>query len=234
MRTIIKKTSLLLLGWTTIIPLANAQDKFEVSGNVELVSSYVWRGMDQESGASLQPSLTLGYKGFSLEAWGSGSLSDFHPQEFDITLGYSTGGFGISVTDYWWEGAGAPYGHYKDSHYFEGTVSYNFGEKCPLTLSWSTMCAGADKDEKGDRYYSSYFNAAYDIALPKEITLTPSIGINPYKSRYDEDFNVMDISLKASKDIKITNSFSIPLYVQAIVSPAYDHAYLIAGLNIGF
>ena len=44
----------------------------------------------------------------------------------------------------------------------------------------------------------------------------------------------MDISLKASKDIKITNSFSIPLYVQAIVSPAYDHAYLIAGLNIGF
>lgn len=87
MRTMIKTTSLLLLGWTTIIPLANAQDKFEVSGNVELVSSYVWRGMDQESGASLQPSLTLGYKGFSLEAWGSGSLSDFHPQEFDITLG---------------------------------------------------------------------------------------------------------------------------------------------------
>lgn len=233
MKTFIKVTGMAVVGLVTLLPL-KAQDKFEVSGGVDLVSNYVWRGMDQASGASFQPALGLSYKGVSLGAWGSSSITDLDPQEFDITLGYSTGGFGISITDYWWAGTDAPYGHYKDSHFFEGTISYNFGEKCPLTLSWSTMFAGGDKDESGDRYYSSYFSAAYDISLPKEITLTPAIGINPYKSMYDKDFNVMDISLKAAKDIKITDNFAIPLFVQAIVSPACDHTYLVAGFNVGF
>ncbi len=233
MKKIIRVASLLAISFATIFPM-KAQDKFEVSGGADLVSNYVWRGMNQESGVSLQSALNFAYKGFSLGAWGNGSLSELEPQEFDITLGYTVGGFGISITDYWWNGTSAPYGHYKDSHFFEGTVSYNFGEKCPLTLSWSTMFAGGDKDAKGDRYYSSYFSASYDIALPKEITLTPSVGINPYKSMYDKDFNVMDISLKAAKDMKITDGFSIPLYVQAIVSPACDHTYLVAGFNVGF
>lgn len=236
METICKKQFCLLFGLgMALLPLeANAQDRFEVSGGIDALSDYVWRGMDQCSGASLQPSLGFAYKGVSLSAWGSGSITDLEPQEFDITIGYSIGGFDISITDYWWNGKNAPYGHYKDSHYFEGTVSYSFGEKCPLNLSWSTMFAGADKDEAGNRYYSSYFSAAYDISLPKEITLTPAIGINPYKSQWDKDFNIMDISLKAAKDIKITDSFSIPLFVQAIVSPACDHTYLLAGFSVGF
>lgn len=34
-----------------------AQDKFEVSLGADVVSKYVWRGFDQGSGASVQPSL---------------------------------------------------------------------------------------------------------------------------------------------------------------------------------
>ena len=43
-----------------------------------------------------------------------------------------------------------------------------------------------------------------------------------------------DIALKASKNINITDHFSLPLFVQAIVSPSFDKTYLIAGLSIGF
>ena len=77
-----------------------AQDKFEVSLEADVVSKYVWRGFDQGSGASVQPSLGLAYKGVSLSAWGSTSITDLEPKEFDITLGYSIGGFSITVTDY--------------------------------------------------------------------------------------------------------------------------------------
>ena len=127
------------------------------------------------------------------------------------------------------------YGDYKHDHHFEGTLAYNFGENFPLTLSWSTMFAGGDDNKDGDRAYSTYINASYNIACPAEITLTPSVGFTPWKGMYDADGAAFtDIALKASKNINITDHFSLPLFVQAIVSPSFDKTYLIAGLSIGF
>ena len=128
-----------------------------------------------------------------------------------------------------------PYGDYKHDHHFEGTLAYNFGENFPLTLSWSTMFAGGDDNKDGDRAYSTYINASYNIACPAEITLTPSVGFTPWTGMYDADGAAFtDIALKASKNINITDNFSLPLFVQAIVSPSFDKTYLIAGLSIGF
>ena len=47
-----------------------AQDKVEASVGADIVSGYIWRGQDL-GGVSLQPSASIAYKGFSLEAWGS-------------------------------------------------------------------------------------------------------------------------------------------------------------------
>ena len=54
----------LVLGAALLVPgMANAGD-FVVSGKADFVSDYIWRGLDQNSGFSIQPSLTLSYKGF--------------------------------------------------------------------------------------------------------------------------------------------------------------------------
>ena len=47
-----------------------AQDKVEASVGADLVSGYIWRGQDLGN-VSIQPSLSIAYKGFSLSAWGS-------------------------------------------------------------------------------------------------------------------------------------------------------------------
>ena len=140
----------------------------------------------------------------------------------------------MTVTDYWWTGVDQPYGHYDKQHFFEGTLAYTISEKFPLTLSWSTMFAGADKDEDGDLRASTYINASYPLALPLGITLTPSVGFTPWEGMYWDKAGVTDVSLKASKDIFSTEHFTIPLYVQAIVSPVYDRTYIVAGMSIGF
>lgn len=139
----------LVLGAALLVPgMANAGD-FVVSGKADFVSDYIWRGIDQNSGFSIQPSLTLGYKGLSLNAWGSQTLSKWGvndngggAKEFDINLSYSIKGFTVTVSDYWWSGTDMQYGDYKNDHYFEGTLAYNFGEICDkfaLNVSWSTM-----------------------------------------------------------------------------------------------
>lgn len=217
--------------------VVNGQNEFTVNGKADFVTDYIWRGADQNAGFSVQPSLTLGYAGFTLNVWGSQSLTKWEEggaREFDINVSYAVSNFSVTVSDYWWSGVNQPYGHYKNSHYFEGTVAYNFGESFPLSLSWSTMFAGADKDEYGDLRASTYITASYPLILPADVTLTPAIGFTSWKGMYHHKAAFTDISLKASKDIRVTENFSIPLFVQAIVAPVYDRTYLVAGFSIGF
>ena len=73
----------------TFSSAASAQEKVTVNGNIDLVNNYVWCGMDQNSGFSVQPTLGLSYKGLSLSAWGSQSLTnnaDRDVQELDIKV----------------------------------------------------------------------------------------------------------------------------------------------------
>ena len=134
-----------------------AQDKVEASVGADLVSGYIWRGQDL-GGVSVQPSLEISYKGFSLGAWGSVGFESTDTKEFDLTLGYSIGGFSVSVTDYWFNtqvetgidddgetifatNKYFKYGAHSTAHVFEAQVGYDFG---PLAVNWYTNFAGAD------------------------------------------------------------------------------------------
>ena len=231
------KTTTLVLSALLVSTFAAAQESagsFEVTPGVDFVSKYIWRGMNQGGGASIQPSLTLGWDfGLSLGMWGSSSIADFDKKEVDLSLGFEKGGFSATFTDYWWEGEGAKYGHYKDDHYFELGLAYNFGDNVPLTISWATMLfAGeaSELDENDDRMYSTYINFSYDFDV-KGTTLTPAIGINPWKSQFDDEFSVLDITLTGSKEIEITDKFKLPLFVQLVVSPAFDDVHAVVGLT---
>lgn len=225
----------LLMSFATF---AQEEKQFEIAPSADLVSSYVWRGVYQ-TGASVQPSINLSYAGFSLTAWGStdfSSLSDPDKgKEFDLTIGYGIGGFSIGVTDYWWAGEGHRYGDYSNSHFFEGTAGYNFGESFPLGITWNTMFAGGDKKADGDRRFSTYVEAAYDFSV-LGVDVTPSIGVSPWTGMYHREgkdgFALCTIALKASKEIKITDSFSLPVFAQAIVAPNQDNVFLVFGLSI--
>lgn len=237
-RRIIKQL-LLLICLTGAIQI-KANNSIHINAQADFVSDYIWRGAYQNSGFSVQPTLGVSYKGFGLAAWGSQSItnSENAPQEFDINLSYTTSGVTLLITDYWWEGMYSPYGYYSDKHHFEGTLSFDLGQlapRFPLLISWSTMFAGADPVGVKKHAYSTYIAALFNIECPAGISVIPSIGVTPWKGMYDAEHGaVTDIALKASKNLKITEQFDIPLFIQAIVSPAFDKCYLIAGLSVGF
>ena len=215
MYTFIKKNLLLIGVVACLYPLqVSAQDKLSVHAKADFVSDYVWRGADQQSGCSVQPSLTLGYAGFSLNVWGSQSLTKWEEggsKEWDINLGYTYRNLTATLSDYWWSGINQPYGHYKNSHYFEATLAYCFSDSFPLSLSWSTMFAGADKNEKGNLQASTYLSASYPFRLPADIVLTPAVGFTPWKGMYHHKAAFTDVSLKVSKEVSLSNHLTIPL-----------------------
>jgi hypothetical protein len=222
--------SVLMLAMTSGL---KAQVEFSVGADI--VSSYVWRGAYQTSTA-IQPSLGLSAGGFSISAWGSSDLNGYG-KEVDFTVGYGIGGLSLSLTDYWWAGEGAlnylDYGKSTD-HVFEVGASYSFPEKFPLTLSAYTMIAGADKklkDGKEEQYFSTYIEASLPFTV-KDIGLEAAIGFTPFEGLYAPEAALTNISLKGSKEIKITDSFALPVFGQVILNPYSEGIYFVFGISL--
>ena len=152
-------------GMLLALPMAaSAQNKVETEVGADIVSSYIWRGQDL-SGVSIQPSIAIGYKGLSLEAWGSIGFDKEDCKELDLTLGYQIGGFSISVTDYWSSGENGyfHYGAHSTSHTFEGQIGYDFGV---LAINWYTNFAGeTGYKSNGKRAYASYVSVSAPFRL---------------------------------------------------------------------
>jgi len=234
-----KKIVLLALGMAMSMTTF-AQDEIETTISGDIVSSYIWRGQDLGSTA-LQPTLGVSYKGLSLTAWGSTSLvNPDDTKEFDLTLAYTIGGFNIGITDYWFDRGGLdPEGRYfkydahGTNHVFEANIGYDFGF---ASIQWYTNFAGNDglnKDEK--RAYSSYAEVSVPFKLAS-VDWTATAGAIPYATSFynswTSGFAVTNLALKATKDIKITDTFSVPIFGQVVANPCTQNAYLVLGLTL--
>ncbi|MBR2234574.1 MAG: hypothetical protein IJ892_05920 [Prevotella sp.] len=216
---------------------AAAQDEIETTMGADVVSNYVWRGQDLGS-VSLQPTLGVGWRGLSLAAWGNVGLSDpDDSKEIDLTLGYTLGGLNIGITDYWVSKDGLdPQGRYfkydahGTNHVFEANIGYDFGF---ASLQWFTNFSGNDYKDDGKRAYSSYVEASVPFKLAT-VDWTATAGAVPAATDYygTTGFAVTNLSLKATKDIKVTDAFSIPVFAQFVGNPCSQKAYLVFGLTL--
>ena len=221
---------------------AIAQDEIETTISADVVSSYIWRGQDLGS-AAFQPTLGVAYKGLSLTAWGSYGLVDpADTKEFDLTLAYTIGGLNIGVTDYWFNTmptGGDPenryfkYDAHSTNHVFEANIGYDFGV---ASLQWFTNFAGNDGVNKdGKRAYSSYFEAVVPFKLAS-VDWTATAGAVPFATTsyngWTSGFAVTNLALKAVKEVKISDSFTLPVFAQAVANPRTQNAYLVLGLTL--
>lgn len=216
---------------------ANAQDKVEGSVSADVVSRYVWRGQALGD-AAIQPSASLSYKGLSLGAWGSyGFVNKDDAKEFDITLSYTTGGFNVGVTDYYFSMRGAEnkyfeYRAHDTQHVWEANIGYDFGA---VNLQWFTNIAGADGfNKEGKRAYSSYV----DISAPFQLATcdwTATVGIVPYATSFYAEatgFAVTNVALRCTKELKVTRKFRLPVFGEVSANPSTKKGFCVVGFTV--
>lgn len=240
-----KKVSLVMGMALTAMCLGNEARAEEPEKSVTLeigadvVSSYVWRGMDC-AGFSIQPGATITWQkaGISLGAWASVELMDGHEwanmSEFDLELAWNIEGLTLGLTDYnfcsgkywsgWrWNASG--------THFLEANIAYDFG---PLALAWNTLLAGPDHtfNEEGkpeDRCYSTYveLSAPWKLGgLEGSAAVGASLWDDTFSAPGNEGFNVCNIALTATKEVA-----GIPLSASVITNPQSDRTFFVLGIS---
>lgn len=195
---------------------AKAQEVTFTPG-VDYYSTYVFRGI-AFSGPSIQPYVEFSSGSFAFGGWGSQGFDGF--QEMDLYASYSFDfGLSIGITDYYYPGSDYFAG---DSHAFELNTGIEAGG---FSLSGNMVLnEAADAGSVGgDLYFEAGFSAG-----PADLFFGAGDGWHSSNG----DFAFVNVGLGASKEITITESFSIPLSGALILNPDTEQFYIVVGVSL--
>ncbi|HPI21165.1 MAG TPA: hypothetical protein PKY56_12430 [Candidatus Kapabacteria bacterium] len=220
----------------------------KLSVGADLVSRYVFRGVDYGNSPSIQPYISFNYSGFEIGYWGAISMSNYY-KEVDLYLKYSIAGFTVSLSDYYVPSVtGEPAS--KDTRYFvfdnkmtahtiEAGLEYQFPESFPLKVFGAVYFFGNDKywgynqekDEIGENYYSSYFEIGYPLNI-SDIKLDFFLGLTPKAGAFGNSFGVVNLGITSKKNIKLSSEFELPLKSSLIFNPQESIVHFVFGVNL--
>jgi uncharacterized protein (TIGR02001 family) len=218
--------SVLLL--ITFIPNVNAQEEeSKWNAGLDIYSSYIWRGLKFGTGAAFQPSVDFTAGGFTIGAWGSFSTGDSEAAEADLYASYGFGlgenaSLSLTVTDYYFPGSDYFNG---DSHFIEPMVNLGLGN---LSLTAAYMIYNAAPNGSGDLYVQAGYTAG-----PVSLTIGGGNGQYSLEGENEDDkFAISNIGIGTSKEIKITDSFSLPISGSIILNPSTEQLFVVVGISL--
>ena len=219
-----------------------------VNNGVDFYNRYVWRGLDIANTPSIQPSLSIVLGNFEIGTWGAYTLSNqtSESDEIDFWLGYTfafENGASVSLlaTDYYFPNAGIGFFNFNNydavdefaqpdpgAHTIELGASISLPESFPVTISGYINI-------HNDAGNNTYFQADYPITAG-ETELNLFVGATggsvENASYYGADgFEIINLGMSASKEIKMSESFSLPMTVSFIVNPNDEIAHLLVGIT---
>lgn len=218
MKTLNKITILMVLAVVLVFSASDTTkaQEVEVSTGVDLYSTYVFRGVFY-SGPSWQPSVEVSTGGFAIGAWGSQGYDGF--QEMDLYAGYSFDfGLYLGLTDYYYPGS--PFGD-GDSHAIEINAGYEM-DSFSIAANYITTEAPNAGSAGGD----TYFELGYAL---DQADLFIGAGDGWHSS--DGEFALVNIGIGTSKEIVISDTFSVPVSGAAIYNPDSEQFYILVGFS---
>lgn len=201
-----------------------AQEDEKVSNfkvGADVYSNYIWRGSKLGTGPSLQPSVKFTSGGFTLGVWGAFDALGY--AEADPYVSYSFPfGLSLGLTDYYYPGLYVfETSEAEGSHALEINAGFATGG-LSLSANYILNEAGGAASAGEDKY----FQAGYTFD-----NFSLSIGAGDGWHTSDGKFNVCHIALGTSKEIVLTDKFSIPVSGQVILNPQREQLFLVVGFS---
>jgi len=204
----------------TVIALMSTNISYSQDFGADIVSSYVWRGTQFGSGAHIQPYMELGSGNLTAGVWGSFPTSaKGGGNELDLYLGYDFGPVALTVTNYTFPGEG---GNYADG---EGLFDGDYTELAASTsIMGVDLSAGYFTEVEALYVELGFSTGAVDIAI--------GYGDDQENAWYaDGGSGIVNMSFSGSKDIQISENYSLPVFGSFILNPEAETAFLVFGIS---
>ncbi len=210
-----------------------------ISVNVDIANQFVWRGAAITSIPSIQPLLDVGLGNFNFGAWGSTNfLGNYN--EIDLYLSYSIKGFSAILTDYYFDLDRRYFDLNSETtgHAVEIGLQYE-NEKYPFKIYAGTFFYGDDKKYNYDvneldsikQNYSTYIELGYTFNV-KKTSLYTFMGLTPFTGVYGNDFNCIYAGVTGSREIILSNKFSLPIYATFAANPQTEKFFVVVGISL--
>jgi hypothetical protein len=193
----------------------------------DFVSSYIWRGSKYGTGPAVQPVIEYSRGIFTAGAWGSFDFNGY--QEADLYLKFSLPeGFSLGITDYYLSDLDYfDYSIETGSHAFEANLGFSKGD-FNLGFNYIFNEAGGVGSLGNDIYTEAGYSLKYF-----GLFLGAGNGWYTYDPETGNDkFKVCNMGLKVSKDIKVTETFKIPVSGQLIFNPDKEQLFIVVGFTL--
>lgn len=223
MKRFIKTLAILVVTSITFSNVINAQEEESgpsFSAGADIYSNYVWRGSKLGTGPAFQPTVKFSAGGFTAGVWGSFDAAGY--AEVDPYISYSFPfGLSLGITDYYYPTLGGSF-FADSSNAFELNAGFSKGG-FSLSGNYILNKAAVPASAGGDKY----FQVGYAFS---SFSLFAGAGDGWHTS--DGEFNICNIGIGTSKEIKITDSFTVPVSGQVILNPDKKQLFLVVGFSL--
>ena len=211
-----------------------------------LNSNALWRGT-HVTGLSAEGIINYSVAGFSAGVDAISTIGKDDYNELDFYISYQFKGAFVSLTDYSWTMDKFEYfGPYKEYHFLELGVGYDFSEitDLPLSISYNVMLAGANRTADDKQGYSSYLEIGFTPSLACGIDLDIALGMalegeeSALMYTKKDGFNVCNAKFGVSKTYNLKNFCTVTPNVNIMCNPTgfgdHGEAYFSAGVGFAF
>tara|TARA_B100001750_G_scaffold243840_1_gene259907 strand:+ start:1289 stop:1987 length:699 start_codon:yes stop_codon:yes gene_type:complete len=203
----------------------------QVSLGADVVSRYVWRGVDFGESMSVQPTLSYSSGNFEIGSWGSYSYAPLSSgaNEHDIWVGYSFGSVSLTITDYYFPNGGFDFFDFDGvegdtasagAHWIESAVSYSGSESFPISILFSAFI-------HNDPETSTYLEVGYPLSVDgADLNFFAGATLAETAFYGTEGAGLISVGVSASKEVTVTEDFSLPVSVSYILNPNAQRTFL--------
>lgn len=240
MKSICSKKNISVLSLFLLLVTININSQ-SLSLGTDVVNRYIWRGLKLGGESpSIQPNIALISGGFTIGFWGAYPFESTVLEEIDFYSSYTfslenAGALSVGFTDYINPNSGTPVFNFNNydnvdgpgAHYIELNAGYSGPENFPLSLSVNVFVYNLKNNP-------IYFQVGYNTAID-DVGLSLFLGGTPGEDTkyYGVDkFSVINTGFTVSKSIKITESFSLPVFGSLIANPALDNLFYVFGIRL--
>ncbi len=199
--------------------------KAQFSVGADFVSNYIFRGAVQDSEPAIQPGIEYSSGIFSIGAWGSYSTNFASLQEADLYLSFGLdNGLSFGLTDYYYPTVSFfETEETISTHSFELNAGYETG-----SFSFAANYILNNSTNTQDGTY--YLEAGY--AFTDNVSLAVGGGNGWVTATGGDDFQISNIALTVSKEVELTEKFSLPVFGQVILNPNTEMYHLVVGFSL--